>query len=101
MSQIAVIAKIPCKPGTRADVVVGVQAMLEHVESEEGTLRYVLLEDNNDADTLWFYELYEDQAALDTHGASEAMKALGGSIGANLAGRPELTFTTPLGGKGL
>jgi quinol monooxygenase YgiN len=101
MSQIAVIAKIPCQPGTRNEVVAGLQPMLQHVESEDGTLRYVLLEDSADADVLWMYELYTDQAALDAHGSSEAMKALGGAIGAHLAGRPELTFATPLGGKGL
>jgi quinol monooxygenase YgiN len=101
MSHIAVIAKIPCQPGTRDQVVAGLQPMLEHVEGENGTLRYVLLQDMADADVLWMYELYEDQASLDAHGASEAMKALGGAIGPHLAGRPELFFTTPLGGKGL
>jgi quinol monooxygenase YgiN len=101
MSQIAVIAKIPCQPGTRDKVAAGLQPMLDHVESETGTLRYVLLQDMADADVLWMYELYEDQASLDEHGGSEAMKALGAAIGPHLAGRPELFFATPLGGKGL
>jgi quinol monooxygenase YgiN len=101
MSQIAVIAKIPCQPGTRDQVAAGLQPMLDHTESESGTLRYVLLADTTDADTLWMYELYEDQAALDAHGASDAMKALGGAIGPHLAGRPELHFCAPVGGKGL
>jgi quinol monooxygenase YgiN len=101
MSQIAVIAKIPCQPGSRDQVIAGLQPMLAHTETESGTLRYVLLQDSSDADVLWMYELYEDQAALDAHLASDAMKSLGAAIGAHLAGRPELNFTTPLGGKGL
>jgi quinol monooxygenase YgiN len=101
MSKIAVIAKISCKPGERDACAAGLQPMLDHVESEPGTLRYVLLRDNADADVLWMYEVYDDDAALATHSGSEAMKALGHSIGAHLAGRPELIFTTPIGGKGI
>jgi quinol monooxygenase YgiN len=100
MSQISVIAKIPCKPGARADVIDGLRTMLEHVESEEGTLRYVLHQDANDDDLLWVYEVYADQAGLDAHSKSDAMKSLGRAIGAHMAGAPELTFMTPVGGKG-
>jgi quinol monooxygenase YgiN len=101
MSKIAVIAKIPCQPGKRADVAAGLKPMLDHTETEAGTLRYVLLEDSADADILWMYELYEDQGSLDSHGASDAMKALGGAIGPHLAGRPELHFCSVVGGKGI
>ena len=101
MSKIGVIAKIPCQPGKRADVAAGLQPMLDHTESESGTLRYVLLEDSADADTLWMYEVYEDQASLESHQASDAMKALGAAIGPHLAGRPELHFCSVVGGKGV
>jgi quinol monooxygenase YgiN len=101
MSKIAVIAKITAQSGKRADVVAGMAAMMDHVESEAGTLKYILTEDQSDADVLWMYEEYTDQAALDSHGSSDAMKALGGSIGPFLAGRPELFFTNTIRGKGL
>ena len=100
MSTIAVIAKITAQPGKRADIIAGMASMLTHVESEAGTLVYTLLEDQADADVMWVYEEYADQAALDAHSGSDAMKALGGSIGPFLAGRPELTFTAVAGGKG-
>lgn len=74
--------------------------MLDHVESEPGTLHYVLHHDLGDADVLWVYEVYADQAALDAHGGSEAMAALIGAIGGSLGGAPELTLATPIGGKG-
>jgi quinol monooxygenase YgiN len=101
VSTIAVIAKITAQPGKRDDVVAGMAAMMEHVENEPGTLKYILSVDSSDADVLWMYEEYVDQAALDAHGASDAMKALGGSIGPFLAGRPELSFATAIRGKGL
>lgn len=97
---IAVVAKITAQSGKRADVVAGMATMLAHVESEAGTLVYNVLEDQADADVVWVYEEYSDQAALDAHSSSDAMKALGGSIGPFLAGRPELFFTAIAGGKG-
>jgi quinol monooxygenase YgiN len=100
MSQIACIAKIPCQPGHRDEMEAAMKAMLDHVESEPGTLRYVLLRDNADENTLWMYELYQDQASLESHMGSEAMKALGSALRPHLAGRPELFFSTPVGGKG-
>ena len=101
MSNIAVIAKITAQPGKRADVVAGMASMMDHVETEPGTLKYILTEDQAQEDVLWMYEEYTDQAALDSHGSSDAMKALGGSIGPFLAGRPELFFTSVAGGKGI
>ena len=47
----------------------------EHVENEPGTLMYILHEDAEDDDVLWFYEQYDRQAAFDAHGTSDAMKA--------------------------
>jgi len=99
-STIAVIAKITAQPGKRADVVAGMASMLTHVDSEPGTLVYTLLEDQADADVIWVYEEYTDQAALDSHSTSDAMKALGGSIGPFLGGRPDIRISSIAGGKG-
>ena len=38
MSKVIVLAKIPVQDGKRADVIAGMAPMMEHVESEEGTL---------------------------------------------------------------
>ena len=45
MSNIAVIAKITAQPGKRADVVAGMASMMDHVESEAGTVEVHLAED--------------------------------------------------------
>jgi quinol monooxygenase YgiN len=101
VSKVAAIAKLTAQPGKRDELAKGLQVMLDHVQSEAGTLLYILHADNAEADTLWFYELYTEQSALDEHSASDAMKSLGPVIGSLLAGRPELHLVTPVGGKGL
>jgi quinol monooxygenase YgiN len=100
MSKVGVIAKLSAQPGKRDELARGLQVMLDQVESEVGTLVYVLHADNDDADALWFYELYTEQSALDLHMGSDTYKGLGPVIGSLLAGRPELHLVTPLGGKG-
>ena len=99
--QVAVIARIESKPGQRDALVGALQGLADAVESEEGTLRYILHTDDKDENTVWFYEQYTDQAALAVHGSSETMKTLGPTIGQFGNGKVELHFLTPVSGKGL
>lgn len=98
--RITVIAKISALEGKRAELAAALRPAIDATENEPGTLQYILLEDSADANTLWMYETYESQAALESHMGSEAFKALGPAIGPFLAGRPELNFVKSLGGKG-
>lgn len=101
MSKVGCIAKIPAQAGKRDELVAAMQDMMRHVESEEGTLHYVLHADKKDDNVVWVTELYADDAALAAHGGSDVMKALMGKLGGLLGGAPELIFTSPLQGKGL
>jgi quinol monooxygenase YgiN len=101
MADIAVIAKLIAQPGKRADLAAALQGALDTAASEPGTIYYILTEDAVEADLLWMFEMYTDQAALDSHMGSDAFKALGPAIGPFLGGRPELTFLKPIGGKGV
>jgi quinol monooxygenase YgiN len=38
------------------------------VNDEPGCLRFDVLQDSNDPNTIYLYEVYRDQAALDAHG---------------------------------
>jgi quinol monooxygenase YgiN len=98
--RITVIAKINALEGKRAELAAALQPALDAAQGEPGTLSYILLEDAADANALWMYEIYENQAALESHMGSDAFKALGPAIGSFLAGRPELNFVKALGGKG-
>ena len=101
MSKVFVLAKITAQEGKRDELIEGMGPMMEHVETEPGTLEYILSTDAKDENVLWMYEVYEDQEAFQAHGSSDAMKALGAAIGPFLGGRPELIFLSPVRGKGL
>ena len=101
MSKIAVIAKLSAAPGKRDELVSVLQELVNGVASEDGTLAYALHTSNADDSTVFFYELYTDQAALDAHSKSPTMAAVGPKLAGLLGGMPELTQLTPVGGKGL
>ncbi len=88
---ITVIAKLKVKLGSEAAFEAAGKEMIATVKtSEPGTLTYILHKNVKDPTEFTYYEVYQDQAALDSHGKTEHMKAFGGKIGALLAGRPEI-----------
>lgn len=95
------IAKFTCVDGKRDELYAGLAPMMDHVESEAGTQLYQLLEDPNDPNVAYMYELYRDAEALQAHSTSDVMKQIMNAFGGILAGRPELTMLTPVRGKGL
>jgi quinol monooxygenase YgiN len=101
MAKVALVAKMTAAPGKRDELVEAFGSLYDAVAAEEGTEVYALHLDAADADVVWFYELYRDGDALAAHGGSEAMKAMGPPLASLLAGRPELTFLTPVRAKGL
>ena len=101
MSKVSVIAKLTAQPGKRDELVKALQVLLDNSETEAGTEVYVLHTDNKDENVLWFYERYADQAAVDAHMKSETFRGAGPTLAPLLAGRSELSFLTPVGGKGL
>lgn len=101
MAKLAVIAKITALPGKRADVVDALRPVVTATGDEPGTLLYSMHTDKGEDDVVWFYELYADEAALATHGGSEAMKQAGGQLRDKVAGRPELHMLDIVDGKGI
>jgi len=90
---ITVIAKLKAKPGSEAAFEAAAKEMIATVRSSEpGTLTYILHKNVKDPTEFTYYEVYQDQAAFDSHGKTEHMKAFGGKIGALLAGRPEIAI---------
>jgi len=101
MSTKSIIAKMVFQDGKRDEGIAGMGPMMEHVESESGTVEYIMLKDSKDENVLWMYELYADQDGVDAHLGSDVMKGLGSAIGGLLAAPPELNFLDPVSGKGL
>jgi quinol monooxygenase YgiN len=101
MSKVSMWVKLPIKEGKREEAKAIIGEALANVQSEPGTLLYILHEDGRDENVLYFYELYTDGDALAAHGASDWFKEFGPKLGPVLAGRPEMQMITPVGGKGL
>jgi len=99
--KVAVLARIPAQPGKRDALVEALQAAIDNANTEAGTLLYILHTDPKDPDAVLFYELYSDQAAFEAHGSSDRFKEIGRTLRDLAGGRPELTFLTPVIGKGL
>ena len=101
ISKFAVVAKLTASEGNRDALIEVLRAALDNAEDEPGTLVYLLHEDTGDADSVWFYEMYVDRDAHRAHVESEGFKALGPALRPYLAGRPEITYLQPVGGKGI
>ena len=92
---ITVIAKLKTKSGSEAQFEQAARKMIETVRAQEpGTMQYVLHRSVKDPTEFVYYEVYQDQASLDSHGKTPHMREFGGAIGALLEGRPQIEVLT-------
>ena len=65
---IALLVIIEIKSGHRRRFMESMLDDAQHsVQDEPGCLRFDVLEDREDADRIFLYEVYEDEAALEAH----------------------------------
>lgn len=62
-----VIALLRARPGRESELRALAQSLLAPTRAEQGCLRYVLIEDPNDAACLTFVEEWVSEAALQAH----------------------------------
>lgn len=76
--------------------------MVQNVKANEAgkAVAYSLHTADKEPGLFMFYEQYADKAALDAHGTTGHMKAMGQKLaeGKLLAGRPSITFYTQIAG---
>lgn len=101
MSQFVVVVKMPLKPGTKQQAIDGFDFALQHAAQEDGTVRYILHENPANDNELWVYEMYADQEAFQAHVGADWFKEFFPSLLEVLDGNADMTFLTPLVGKGL
>ena len=100
MGRFAAFVKMTTKPGERAGAVDVFDRYMDTIESEEGTLAYVLATDAADEDVLWLYEEYADDSALEVHLGTEAYAAMRDEITPYMAAMPEMIVVDPVRTKG-
>ncbi|MGH2365481.1 MAG: antibiotic biosynthesis monooxygenase [Chloroflexota bacterium] len=67
---IAMLVKVRIKPEARQRFLQAIEVDALGSETEPGCLRFNVLQDTQDANVYYFYELYKDDAALAAHRAA-------------------------------
>ena len=86
---ITIVAKIKAKAGKEDELQKIVTDTLPKVEGEEGTLVYRFHKNAGEPTEFLFFEVYKDQASLDSHGQTEYFKAMSRGMRDLLDGAPE------------
>jgi quinol monooxygenase YgiN len=93
---IAIVAKLKAKAGSEKQMEDALSSMVAKTREEKGCQQYILHRSNQDPTVFVFYEVYQDQPALDAHGKTPHMAEMFGKIGGLLDGRPAIDFLTEL-----
>lgn len=97
---VHVIARVKVQTGKEGAFLAAAEKMVAHVRaSEPDTPLYVCLQSKSDPTVFAFYEEYASDAALATHGSSDAMKEFFGAVGGLLDGAPSIETFTQRAGK--
>jgi quinol monooxygenase YgiN len=65
---LMLMVNVKVKPGRRDEFLVAIKDDAESTSTkEEGNFQFTVVQDNEDLDSFFFLEVYQDQAALDAH----------------------------------
>ena len=98
MSKVSMIGSIKAQEGKGDEMEAVLLQMVEAAADEPGTEIYSY--HRSDDETFWFFALMSDQAAMEGHGQSDAMKAAMGAFGPLMAEPPQMTPARPVGAVG-
>ena len=102
MTMVAVHVKLKAPEGKGAELVEAFSSLYDGpLDTERGTVAHVIHQERDDPDSVVFYEVYEDDAALAAHSSGEALKAVFPKLAGLVAGPPVTTILEPKHAKGL
>ncbi len=102
MGKIAVHVQLPAVAGKGAELVEAFQSLYEGpLDAEPGTVVHVIHQAEGEPDSVVFYELYEDDAAVKAHNEGEALKAVLPKLAGLVSGRPVVTRLEVRNAKGV
>ena len=88
---VGIIATLKIQPGKNEEFENTFKDLMAVVTKEEpGNHFYVVHRSREDDTTYVVMEQYEDQAAIDAHGKSEAFKSASAKLGGCMAGPPQI-----------
>ena len=94
--KVSVVAKLTIKADKADEFPAAWDDFLAHVDANEpGTEHYMLHRSSTEPSVFYVTEVYENQAALDAHGSSDAFAAFGGSLG-DFIESADLQFLAPV-----
>ena len=96
---MVVVAVLKAQAGKEKAMEDALRAMIPKVQSEEGTIAYILHRAQNERGKFLFYEKYRDKAAFDIHSSTPHFQELFGKIGPLLEGQPIVEIYEELAGK--
>ena len=91
-THITLTAAMPLKQAADDEVLAALAALVAAVRQEPGCLEYNAHLHAEDPARVFFYERWEDRAALDIHGKAPALTGFRKSLEGRFAGPSELTF---------
>jgi autoinducer 2-degrading protein len=96
---IVVSAVLEAQAGKENDMERALKDFMPKVQSEEGTIAYILHRSKGNPTKFMVYEKYVDDAALAYHGSTEYFKELFDKVGPILAGAPSIEIYEELASK--
>jgi len=97
---LTIVARMKIKAGKERDAEAALRDMIAYVSrAEPGTLHYALHRGISHPAQFLMYEQYADQSAVDTHGTSERIQRLFGTLGPLLDGQPSIEMYQEIAGK--
>ncbi|HVN72626.1 MAG TPA: putative quinol monooxygenase [Desulfomonilia bacterium] len=87
---IVVVAVLKAKQGKEEEMEEALRWIIPQVDSEEGTLKYVLHRAKKDAGKFLIYENYRDKDAFNKHSSTPYFAELFGKIAPLLEGDPSI-----------
>ena len=101
MAKVALIAKLQTNPEQSVEVEAALKETCTAAVEEAGLEIYSAHKDSAEDGVYWFFELYENDAALGVHGQGDGMKAAMAALGALLTAPPTINIASPVAAKGI
>lgn len=89
-NSLRVVARIKAKPENVGEVRELLCGLIEPTRKESGCISYELLQNTDDPTDFTFVEEWESRAALESHAASDHLKAIGPKLRPVLTSAPDI-----------